>query len=473
MKLFLHLLVNFFPPLLISSFTIAQISFIEHTIDGNFEGANSVHAIDVNKDSLIDVLGAGLAANSIALWINDGSNPIVWQEQIIENNFQMASSVLGCDINGDGDIDVIGSSWMDNEIAWWRNDGGVPIQWLKQTISDNFGGAEEVYAIDIDGDNDTDVLGAAMNASQIALWYNNGEYPIVWSKQIIDGSFGWARSVFAEDVNGDSLNDILGAGYTANSIAVWYNNGDSTWTSQIVDSNFLGAHKVYACDLDNDNDIDILGAAHLGDQIAWWRNDQGNPIQWSKQVIEDNFDGAISLYACDVDGDYDYDILGTTEIAWDIALWLNNGFATSWQKQTLNNNFAGAWGVYGEDIDNDGDKDVIGAATVVNDILWWENDGIVGIKKYSNLPQKFQLTQNYPNPFNPTTIIKYQIPRLSFVTIKVYDVLGNEIATLVDEEKTIGIHSIEFDATSLPSGIYFYQLQTPNLTQTKNMILLK
>jgi hypothetical protein len=88
-------------------------------------------------------------------------------------------------------------------------------------------------------------------------------------------------------------------------------------------------------------------------------------------------------------------------------------------------------------------------------------------------PSAFQLLPNYPNPFNPTTTIKYQIPELSFVTIKVYDALGNEVITLVNEEKPIGNYEVEFSATGLPSGIYFYQLKTNNFTQTKKMILLK
>jgi hypothetical protein len=85
----------------------------------------------------------------------------------------------------------------------------------------------------------------------------------------------------------------------------------------------------------------------------------------------------------------------------------------------------------------------------------------------------YDLSQNYPNPFNPSTTIKYQIPERSLVDLKVYDVLGNEIATLVNEEKSIGTHTVEFNATNLPSGIYFYQLQTHKFTQTKKMILLK
>ncbi len=88
-------------------------------------------------------------------------------------------------------------------------------------------------------------------------------------------------------------------------------------------------------------------------------------------------------------------------------------------------------------------------------------------------PSDFNLMQNYPNPFNPTTTIKYQIPELSFVTIKVYDVLGNEVVTLINQEKPAGTYEVEFDGTGLPSGIYFYQLQAGESVETKKMVLIK
>ena len=92
----------------------------------------------------------------------------------------------------------------------------------------------------------------------------------------------------------------------------------------------------------------------------------------------------------------------------------------------------------------------------------------------------FALEQNYPNPFNPATTIKYQIPELSFVTIKVYDVLGNEINTLVNNEKQAGGYEVEFSASALPSGVYFYQIkavpigrQAGDYVQVRKMMLLK
>jgi hypothetical protein len=85
----------------------------------------------------------------------------------------------------------------------------------------------------------------------------------------------------------------------------------------------------------------------------------------------------------------------------------------------------------------------------------------------------FALSQNYPNPFNPSTTIKYDLPERSFVTLKVYDVLGNEIETLVSEEKPLGRYEVDFNATELPSGIYFYKLQAGSFVETKKMVFMK
>jgi hypothetical protein len=90
-----------------------------------------------------------------------------------------------------------------------------------------------------------------------------------------------------------------------------------------------------------------------------------------------------------------------------------------------------------------------------------------------NIPQSFQLFHNYPNPFNPNTNIRFQIADFGFVSLKVYDVLGNEVATLVYAEKQPGIYEVEFNAVELPSGIYFYQLKCGNFILTKKMLLLK
>ncbi|MGB5530502.1 MAG: choice-of-anchor V domain-containing protein [Ignavibacteriaceae bacterium] len=105
------------------------------------------------------------------------------------------------------------------------------------------------------------------------------------------------------------------------------------------------------------------------------------------------------------------------------------------------------------------------------------------VEKENMAPKGFALYQNYPNPFNPTTKIKFTIPsnvkrEMSNVTLKVYDVLGNEVATLVDEVKSGGEYEVEFNVTqdsspTITSGVYFYQIKTENFVETKKMVLMK
>lgn len=98
----------------------------------------------------------------------------------------------------------------------------------------------------------------------------------------------------------------------------------------------------------------------------------------------------------------------------------------------------------------------------------------VGINQInSEIPSKFNLSQNYPNPFNPTTKINFDVPQNEFITLKIYDNLGKEIVTLVNEKLTPGTYSVDWNASEYPSGVYFYRLQSDNFTQTKRMILIK
>ena len=88
-------------------------------------------------------------------------------------------------------------------------------------------------------------------------------------------------------------------------------------------------------------------------------------------------------------------------------------------------------------------------------------------------PKEYALMQNYPNPFNPTTTIEYSIPENGNVKLKIYNSLGEEVATLVNEYKTAGNYKINFDASALPSGIYFYRINANNFSSVKKLILLK
>jgi hypothetical protein len=98
---------------------------------------------------------------------------------------------------------------------------------------------------------------------------------------------------------------------------------------------------------------------------------------------------------------------------------------------------------------------------------------ITEVEQLTDGLRTYSLSNNYPNPFNPTTSIQFAISNRQYVSLKVYDVLGNEIATLVNDEKPAGTYEVEWIATGLPSGVYVYQLKTKTFVETKKMVLMK
>jgi hypothetical protein len=99
--------------------------------------------------------------------------------------------------------------------------------------------------------------------------------------------------------------------------------------------------------------------------------------------------------------------------------------------------------------------------------------GVDGLTELGAVPDDFTLAQNYPNPFNPTTVISYQLPVSSEVRLEVYDMLGRNVATLVNEQVSAGRHTVNFDASNLSSGVYLYRLQAGAQIMTKKLTILK
>jgi hypothetical protein len=114
-------------------------------------------------------------------------------------------------------------------------------------------------------------------------------------------------------------------------------------------------------------------------------------------------------------------------------------------------------------------------ATYFSSLLaaWNAGTTVLAVKELGGVVTEFKLSQNYPNPFNPMTTIEFSLPKAGNVTLKVYDALGKEVATLLDGFKTAQSYRVDFDASSLASGVYFYTLNTGNFSQTKKMVLMK
>jgi hypothetical protein len=131
---------------------------------------------------------------------------------------------------------------------------------------------------------------------------------------------------------------------------------------------------------------------------------------------------------------------------------------------------ASIWISVSEDTTQSSDSVNIGTVFFVDDLTF---SGTATSVEDNSQPYSFKLNQNYPNPFNPTTTISYTIPKSSYVSLKVYDILGNEVSALVSGEKSAGYYRIKFDGSKLASGVYFYRLTAGNKTDVKKLLLTK
>lgn len=472
----LYLIFSLAMPVLLNG----QLNFVEHIVDDNIHGTASVYVCDVDNDGDLDILGASMEENTIDWWRNDGGSPLQWTRLIIASYFIQAGSVFASDLDGDSLIDVIGAARVGDEIAWWDNDGGGnPATWTKYIISSGYDLAHEVYACDLDQDGDQDVLAAASDDNEITWWRNDGGSPVQWTEQAIDTTFGGAKSVHVADFDDDGDLDVVGAAMLDNDITWWRNDGGDPieWTEFLIAGGFYYAHRVQAIDLDRDSLIDVLGAGYYANTIAWWRNNGGNPIYWTYHTIGTGFSGACIAQGIDLDGDADIDVVGTAQAGNQVAWWRNDGGSPiQWTKFVIDS-LPRAWPLYCCDLDQDGDTDVVSGSSWAgtNEVKWYENQGSAVVEAEQEIQHpRISIT---PNPSTKGVEIKYNLLSASSVSIKIYDISGKLVKALQNGHQAPGTYTTYWDGTKNNNqalcGLYFCQMETNGWTSTTKFILLR
>lgn len=293
------------------------ISWVKQIIDDDFGTAIYTSAGDLDGDGLTDVLGAAFGDHELAWWRNEGGDDIVWTKYLINSSFTQAHEIMPFDVDRDGDMDVLGVSAGLGKISWFENDGNFPIGWTEHIVVTGFSGARSVDAKDIDGDGDIDLAGAALVDNEIAWFQNDGTNQ--FTQITINSTFTYAHKVQIVDMDKDGNEDILGTAY-GNGISWWRNEGNDpiTWTKNYV-SSYNTAVIGWAMDADNDDDMDIVCSAEDAARLSIWENDGETPVNWAFSLI-DNLSGAWPMYYGDIDNDGDIDLVcggnSADEIRW-------------------------------------------------------------------------------------------------------------------------------------------------------------
>lgn len=365
---------------------------------GNFEEkptianeAVSAFATDIDDDEDIDMFI--VSPNKLSWYENIDGEGLFDNEYVISTDVT-GSTVISADIDGDEDMDVISTSYSNNKIIWYENTedpDGLRVFDSQYIIGDTPSGLGSIIGEDIDSDGDVDLLTASGSDNKIS-WFENSGGPGLFDEIIVTTNVDDAYSVYFDDIDGDDKIDIISAGFYPYSI-FWHKNIDGMGNfgqRKYVTSNAYRVNTIYSDDIDNDGDFDVLSASKFDNKIAWYENldGSGNFLQHNISI---DFFWAYSVTSSDLDDDGDADVicLGNNELAWFENF---DGLGSFGNKLIIDTN--GGRDIKCADIDDDGYMDIITA--LYNEIVWYKN--LDGLGNFSGL----QLINE--NVSNPSTI---------------------------------------------------------------------
>lgn len=460
--------------------------------------SGALDAADVDLDGDLDVVtsadGAAATGVHVAVLKNNGDGSFApFQTHSIRSGGVQAKFR---DLNGDGYPDLLfatsrSSPPYDFHTVINQGDGAFG---AVQTWSVNACGWSDIDAFDIDNDGDLDVVitewlgcpNVPNSARRIFFSLNNGDGTFATPyEKVVNPS---PSSIAGADLDGDGNIDLVTG--QVQSIDVHIGLGNGNFQAPVSYSVVQNPYDIEIVDLNADGILDVA-TANDGDSAAMsiLLGNGGGTFQSSQ-----NYAGATSpdlrnvfgITAGDMDNDGDIDLIVGNQASNDLSLYLNQGNGI-FEYHMRYGVYYGAAAPFFGDFDGDGKGDIAAVVSLPPSglngavaVLRGRLTGIVGIYKehLPNVTQSFQLKQNYPNPFNPVTNMEFVIANSSWATLRVYDPLGREVTTLVDERLEPGSYEVLWDGTNgdgepVASGIYLYRLQTGSFSQTRKMLLIR
>ena len=338
-----------------------------HYVAPNFQSPFSVYAVDLDNDGDNDII-TGSSTDTIAWYSNNGDgqfSPLI----LISTELDNIRCVVGCDLDIDGDVDILVASKNDNSISWLKNDGNEnfasPI-----IISNSANSTRFVEGCDMDNDNDIDIV--ASYVSNI-VWFENDGNCNFSDQQIISNSLSYRLSI--ADMNGDTYNDIVTMNMSGNNLNWFKNNGNKTFTEKSIPipGNYDYCYDVDVSDINGNDQLDIIAcysADNYYGKIVWFEN-EGNDNFSSNNNIAFKYGEYERIASGDFDQDGDADVFATSTY-YNILYWIKND-ELSFHSDEIGTNMAETIDILLTDMDLDNDPDVLISSSNRSKIVWIEN----------------------------------------------------------------------------------------------------
>ena len=356
----------------------------QQVLSDTADAASDVVAADLDGDGDLDVLTSSEFDTTLSWFENLDGLATFGPERIISSSASEVGSVLAVDLDGDGDLDLLTAplpaAFPPVDVLSYENVDGLGNFVQMQNVTQGSTELDGIFAADLDGDGDPDLLGTSDGDSRIAWHANQAGSGTFGPQTLIATGIIAARSPHAADVDGDGDADALaGTSYAlfGPGAITLYENVDGLATfgpTQVVTTDPFSAEAVLATDLDDDGDLDLLSSENLGDKLSWFENTDGEAAFGPRQVIADDLDGPSWIQAEDLDGDGDLDVLAAVLHDDQIVRYDHlDGLGGFGPKQVLTSATDGAVRVRAADLDGDGDADALSASAHDDRIAWYEN----------------------------------------------------------------------------------------------------
>ncbi len=333
-------------------------------------GITWVEVHDIDTDGLLDIVYYSNTDNKFAWLKNLDGLGGYGSENIIDSDLTFSLTFEIADMDNDGDNDLVYSSSIEDEIAWYRNEDGLGFFSSKLLVSESSSDKRELSIFDFDGDNDLDII-CALGFNDKIVWYENIDGLGDFAEESIVGSFKDVFYIDASDLDGDSDLDILVA--SEREIGSYFNldnMGDFGSTNQIIVSDYA-VRSATVADFDGDGDLDPIVSFQGDDRIFWYENTDDENKFRNVKIVAQYSGNPESLTATDFDNDNDIDLL----LAYNNSIVFHenlDGLGNFASSSTLISTALNPVSIVLSDLDNDGDEDLISASTFDQKIAWYE-----------------------------------------------------------------------------------------------------